>query len=267
MSEPAPTELLALQRAFLQTLGGEADLLQSCVQSGGLSAERRVQIYRNAYASRLVEALQALLPQTAAWLGAEAFDAGASAYVAEHPPTHWRLDAYGRDFGDWLVGQDPDWRPAADLARLEAALRRAFDGPDSAVVTAAALTALAPADWMQLVVRFVPVCEWLTVSAGTLTAWHALRAGARPDVPQADAPAITVMVWRRAGQTCFRSLEPALAALAALLKAGEPFAAACLGTGLDPARAAAALQEWIGEALIASIAVGTDLSSPPHVSH
>ena len=134
-------------------------------------------------------------------------------------------------------------------------------------MTAAALRALTPADWLQLAVCFVPVCEWLTVSAGTLAAWHALRAGERPDVPQADAPTITVMVWRRAGQTCFRSLEPALAALAALLKAGEPFAAACLGTGLDPARAAAALHEWIGEALIASIAVGTDLSSPPHVSH
>lgn len=260
MSEPAPTELLALQHDFLQTLRSEEDLLQSRLCDGGISPERRVQIYRNAYASRLVEVLQALLPQTAAWLGAEVFEAGASAYVAEHPPAHWRLDAYGLDFGDWLVGQDPDWRPAADLARLEAALRRAFDGPDSAVVTAAALRTLAPADWMQRVVHFVPVCEWLTVSAGTLAAWHALRAGERPAPPRADEPTITVMVWRRAGQTFFRSLEPELAALATLLKAGEPFAAASLGSGLDPARAAAALHEWIGDALIASIAVGTDLA-------
>lgn len=255
MSTSAPPELHALQHGFLQTLRGEADLLQGHLRDGGISPNRRVQIYRNAYASRLVEALQALLPQTAAWLGPEVFEAGASAYLAEHPPAHWRLDAYGLDFGDWLLGKDPDWRPAADLARLEAALRRAFDGPDSAVVTAAALTALSPADWMQLLVRFVPVCEWLTVTDGTLAAWHALRAGERPEATQADAATVSVMVWRRAGQSCFRSLAPELAALAIALKAGEPFPAACLGSGLTPARAAAALHEWIEEGVIAAISV------------
>lgn len=261
MSEPAPPELLALQRAFLGTLSGEDDLLQTRVRGGGLSAELRVQIYRNAYASRLVEALQALLPQTASWLGTEAFEACASAYVAEHPPAHWRLDAYGLDFGDWLVGQDPDWRPAADLARLEAALRRAFDGPDSEVITPGALVTLDPADWLRLGVRFVPVCETLTVSAGTMAAWHQLRAGERPATPQTDEPEVRVMVWRRSGQSCFRSLEPELAALADALQAGEPFVAACLGTGLDPARGAAALQDWIRESLIASIEVDPDASA------
>ncbi|MCU0754467.1 MAG: DNA-binding domain-containing protein [Xanthomonadales bacterium] len=253
MSE-APPALRSLQRCFLQALLDDDPALEDRVRGGpGLSPRRRVDLYRNAYRSRLVEALQALLPMSAAWLGADPFEAAATAYVAEHPPSTWRLDDYGHDFGDWLLRQDPDWRAVADLARLEVALRRVFDAPDADTLSVAALLELGPDDWLQAVVDFVPACIRLCVTEGSVAAWHCLQAGERPATPREDDPEVALLVWRRDGRSGFRTLDPLHATLAERLASGESFAAAGLAAGLDATGAATALFDWTRESLIASL--------------
>jgi hypothetical protein len=78
-------------------------------------------------------AVENVYPVTRRLVGADFFTTMAEQFVANHPPNHGWLSAYGADFADFVA----QYRPAADLsyladvARIEWARVRAANAPDA----------------------------------------------------------------------------------------------------------------------------------------
>ena len=218
--------LLATQQRFQQHLLGGADATE--LLSG--PAERRalgLAIYANAYRQRLVDALADTFAKTRAVLGAPDFEAAALGHVAAHPPTHRNLREFGTEFPAHLRETLPGRASCAELAQLDLALRRAFDGPNADALDAAGLAGVPPEAWATLTLVPVPTALLLRFEHNTVAVWQALDDDLSPPPAEHSAVAVDWLVWRKALQPHFRSLAPAEATLLRAMLAGACFAEAC----------------------------------------
>jgi hypothetical protein len=178
-------------------------------RSSRLTAEERLAIYANAYYARLIECLRDGFPVLVQVLGAEVFDSFAFDYLQRHPSRSYTLDRLADSFPRFLEETRPDGpatpgqahdRPAEggesrpptwpdfliDLATLELAIAKVFDGPG-----AEGEPLLAPAELLALgtgagfaAVRLVPVpCLRLLRFRYPVNAFYtAVRARPAPDL-------------------------------------------------------------------------------------
>ncbi|HEY9194052.1 MAG TPA: DNA-binding domain-containing protein [Methyloversatilis sp.] len=238
-----------LQQQFIAYLHDRPNaLLEALADTGGLARNERANIYFNAYRVRLVDALKDSFDKTWAWLGDEGFESAGLGYIATHPPAQFSLRAFGDRFADWLASARPGDPELAELARLDWALRNAFDGADAEPLTGASLAGFTERDWADVVFRPHPTAQLLPVTLNTVDLWHAMDSGiAPPDVrPLADAG--WLLVWRKGLQPHFRSLGDAEAQLLFAMQRGERFAASCEQLAGDMADHAGA-QSLIGHLL------------------
>jgi len=104
-------------------------------------AAERLGVYRATVMDTLVRALRLSFPTVYRLVGAECFEGAARIFASEHLPSGADLDAYGRDFPDFLL----HFAPCAvlsyltDVARLDFAVARALHAPDAEPVQLAAL--------------------------------------------------------------------------------------------------------------------------------
>ncbi|MDE3011380.1 MAG: putative DNA-binding domain-containing protein [Pseudomonadota bacterium] len=233
------------------------------------TAERGLQVYRQAYLARLREALADNYSVFARALGDEAFAQLADAYAGAHPPTGFSVRSHGEHLDGFLADEpcDGDGTPLLrhpalrDLARMDRALRDAFDAPDAPVLTAAALAAVPAADWPALPLRLLPSARRITLEWAVEAAWHAIDAappGQEPELPEPHPLTHSLLVWRPDLGNRWRSLDPVEDALLATLESGTTLAALCgqLGTlHADPAQAGAAanhyLHQWLADGCLA----------------
>lgn len=150
-----PLGLAALQRLLLDavTAEGECELngaaapLADSIAENGLTALRRVAIYRHGYRARLVECLADDYPAVQHLLGPVPFEELCHDYIRDVPPGV-SLNHYGARFADYCREHAPRHAPfAAELAELEWALVKAVHQSDARRLTPAELVALTPADW------------------------------------------------------------------------------------------------------------------------
>jgi hypothetical protein len=190
----------------------------------GRAAGRRFDIYRNNVAASLIEALETGFPALRALLGSERFRALALEFLRAHPPRDPRLMFYGGELPGFLEGFAPlarfGW--AADLARLEMALREAYHAGDAAPLDPAALSALPAEALAGTRLRLAPALR-LVVSrwpvAGLRT--HALEGGPRP-----ASGGEAVLVTRPGFEPLAQVVPPGGAAAIAALSDGATLAAA-----------------------------------------
>lgn len=240
--------LAAQQRRFMAAIVGDAP---------DPALRGRVAVYRHAYRARLAAALRdnhSLLPRA---LGDEAFDALAAAYVQAHPSRSASIRWFGAQLAAFMATRD-DLVPhpaLIDLARMEWALRAAFDAADAPLLQAATLAALPAADWPGLVLRLHPSVQRLALQWQVEPAWRALQAGAEAPAPEPGAH--TLLAWRPALDTRWRSAQgPLEAHLLDAVAQGRPFAALCalaaadVGEAAAPAQVVAHLQQWLAEGLL-----------------
>ncbi len=224
-------------------------------------------VYRHAYRARLAEALADNHTVLARALGDEAFDALAQAYIAAHPSRHPSIRWFGHRLADFMAEAGGDLVPhdsLPDFARIDWALRGAFDAADAPRLGAAALAPLSPDDWAGLVLHLHPSVHRVTLAYAIEPAWRALRAWEpesgddRPEVDEPTPHTHVLLAWRHPhGDTQWRSLDPLEAALLQAVADGDPFALLCerVATDLGDAGAAAPvvvglLQRWMAEGLL-----------------
>lgn len=225
-------------------------------------------VYRHAYRARLVAALRDNFTVLARALGDDAFDALGRAYLAAHPSRHPSIRWFGHALADFMVRAGDDLVPHAslvDIARVDWALRCAFDAADAPPLEGAALAALAPDDWAGLVLHLQPSARRVALAHAVEPAWRVLRewdpeSGAdQPDLPEPQPHDHVLLAWRQAGETRWRSLEPLEAELLEAVARGEPFAALCEAAAVQLGDADAAapgviglLQQWLADGLLQS---------------
>jgi hypothetical protein len=225
-----------------------------------------LEVYRHAYRARLAEALADNYTVLARALGDEAFDALAQAYIAARPSRHPSIRWFGHELAAFMAAAGDDLVPHAslvDFARMDWALRSAFDAADAPLLQPATLAALSPDGWAGLVLLLHPSAQRVALAHAIEPAWRLLREWAPEsgeEQPQLDEPQAhdhTLLAWRQHGDTRWRSLEPLEAGLLQAVADGEPFAGLCdrAALALDDSGAAApavigALQQWLADGLL-----------------
>lgn len=260
--------LQTLQEQFQQHLLDGDGRIAAAVRPGGIGVARRLAIYHHAYRMRLLDTLRDSYGHTLVYLGDEAFDAAALAYVESHPSQHASLRWYGASFADALALRFDEDGEVAELAALDWALRLAFDGADAAVLTLADLAALPAGAWNHVGFALHPTYARLRLHHNTLALWQALD---RDQAPPAAAPLAEpgdLLIWRRGHQPHFRSLQPLEAAALDCLHRGLSFADTCayLSARFERPDAAAEigalLRRWIDEGLLSAVTASLAACAP-----
>ncbi len=231
-----------------------------------------LEVYRHAYRARLVAALTDNFTVLARALGDDAFDALGRAYLDARPSQHPSIRWFGHELADFMATADEDLVPHAslvDFARMDWALRGAFDAAEAPPLDPATLAALGPDDWADLLLHLQPSVQRVTLAHAIEPAWRVLRewepleseSGGvdQPELPEPVPHEHVLLAWRQGLETRWRSLEMLEAALLDGVAAGLPFAGLCERAAdvLGDAEAAApavigALQRWLADELLQS---------------
>ena len=254
--------LADLQRAFQDYVLASSDDFRSAVRDTS-KADRvtLLDVYRDGYALRLIEALTTDYPGLMAMAGAADFEHMARAYIAAHPSRHPSIRCYGRGLADFLARTSPysATPAAAEMARFEWALGEAFDSPNATPVTADALMALPQEAWETLSFTALPSLRRLTLAFEAPQAWQRRAEVEAGDLEVGRAPESLIWaIWRPDLVSNFRSLDHDEAAMLDALVEGRSFPDLCetiaplAGEEQAPARAATLLRTWVEGGMIAA---------------
>lgn len=261
----------------MNTLADQQVALKRCIVHGGhdenpagvdafallrsdAGREPLLRIYRQAYAARLVSALRdnfGVLPQV---LGDEAFETLALAYIEAHPSQRPSIRWFGDRLPEFMAARgDLVPHPAiTDVARMEWALRTAFDAANASALDAAALAEVPGDAWGALLFVPLPSVQLLELGWNVEPVWRALQdpaPGVSVDLPEPQAFEHSLLVWRQGLETRWRSLDPAPARLLSGAMQGKTFGALCAIAAADVGEsqaalyAANALRSWLDDGL------------------
>ncbi len=224
-------------------------------------------VYQEAYVARLLSALRDNYAVLHLAMGDEAFHALGCAYLAAKPSTQPSIRWFGDQLAAFMAGPFADrlQHPAlVDLARMDWALRAAFDGADGLPLTLAALSAVAPEDWGHLRLRLQASAQLLHLDWSVEPSYLALRGrevgevGEEREGPEPVALPHALLVWREGGESRWRSLEAWEAEWMEALQAQLSLAELCeqAAQTLGPEKAAVqvvqALRTWVQQGLLAA---------------
>jgi hypothetical protein len=255
--------LADLQRELQHDLLGEPSAIAAAiVDAPPLPTEARLDIYRNAYRTRLIEALDDTYPVLHQILGDETFEALGTLFVAAHPSEHRSIRWYGRELADFLCTCAPfNEQPAlAEVARFEWTLSEVFDSANAAPVDRAALMCVDAAAWATLTFRFHPSLRRTNFGWNTVAVWKAMSAEADPPAPERSAEPVEWLLWRRNLENYFRSIDAAESAALDAAARGATFEEICatlsgqLAEEEVPLRAATLVAGWADSGLIIGLA-------------
>ncbi|MEQ1653942.1 MAG: DNA-binding domain-containing protein [Hyphomicrobium sp.] len=260
---PARQLTLAETQALFQkaVLEGDESVLALLCDTSRTTRATLFGVYQNAYSGRLVEILANDYEYLSAYLGEDAFDDLARAYITECPSRSQNARWFGSRFPAFLAN-DKRYakRPElADLAAVEKALADAFDAPDATVVTIADLAAFAPETWGQLVFAPHPSAILLTANSDAFALWMALK-DERPPPKKKPSKAVRkyIAVWRNDATPVVREMGDEEAMMWTEACRGLRFDALCemVATYDQPdqaaLRAASYLQGWLSSGMLSS---------------
>jgi len=270
-ASPAPASPLREQQLALDALvRGAADDADGLLRPRPSNAPALLGIYRHAYRTRLAQALSDNHEVLARALGDDTFEALARAYIEAHPSRFASIRWFGDKLADFMLERD-DLVPHpafADLARMDWALRGAFDAADAAALGREPLAALPAERWPGLRFTAHPSVAVVPLQWAVEAAWRALReydregGGEEPELPEPQALPHDLLVWRQGLETRWRSLEEFEAAMLRAALQGDSFAALCERAlaseeAMPPPeaamRAAALLHQWVGDGLFGGV--------------
>ena len=250
--------LAQTQREFTARLRNDRAVLNV---RGDAGFRRGFAVYHHAYRAALRESLRASFEQTHTWLGDDRFEEAMAAHIAAKSPSSFTISAFGEDFDVTLAHLYRRNPEVAELAALEWALARAFDGPDSPPL---GLSLAEPRDWEQARFTLVPTLAMQPVTTNCAPIWTALSQGEVPPKAEVMGGGHWLAVWRDDLTSRFRVIDALERGAIRMAGEGESFGRICewvtivAGDDADAATIAGSmLHVWISDGLIASVAGGT----------
>ena len=227
-------------------------------------------VYRHAYAARLLEVLATDYPKLKALAGEAMFDQLGRAYIAAHPSRSFSARWFGGELPGFLAATSPfSEQPAlAAMATFEWALATAFDAADAPAEPLAALAAVPPTAWPGMRLHPHPTLVRIDLVVDVPGVWRRLDRGeAAGAIPEATGAPAAWLVWRIGLDVKFRALPADEAWAIDAMRRGEDFAAICEGLCgfVEPDRAAFRAAElvktWIEADTIGRLDYQPDMSA------
>lgn len=174
VESPEARRHLPVEQAALDTV---------IARSARQSAAERLAVYSSAYFARLLGVLRELFPCTRFAVGDELFDELAIGYLHKHPPASYTLARLADKLVDHLDFTRPsDWGAfIVELARLEQAIDRIFDGPGPEQLPPLLVP---PLTGESVRLALVPGAELHAFTHPVSTYYSAWKAGEQPLWPQ-----------------------------------------------------------------------------------
>jgi hypothetical protein len=110
------------------------------------TSDARLQLYRNTVFSNIINSLKNIHPVICKLVGEKFFTYTATAFIRSTPPSSGNLDAYGKNFSNFLT-TFPDaltYPYLPDVAKLEWACHAAYHAEDNAPLDSTALSQITP---------------------------------------------------------------------------------------------------------------------------
>jgi hypothetical protein len=242
-------------------LHGTPAVAGAIAQPPRASVERRLQVYFDAYRSRLVEALATDYETVRTVSGAGDFGALALAFVEACPSQVRNLRWFGAGLPGFLARTAP-WaqRPwLAELAQLEWTLGLAFDAADVAPLAFADLARLPAQAWSDAVLVLHPSVHLLQLRSNAVAVRKAVDAGTPPPAVESGSEPLDWLIWRQDDLAHYRSLPAVEAQALHVARRGGDFAAVCTAVaehaGDEAAAAIAAgfLRAWVDDQLVVDV--------------
>lgn len=223
---------------------GQGAIDDAILPSRQQTSAERLAVYQHAYLARLLEVLRELFPCTRFAVGDDLFDQFAAAYLRRYPPTSYTL---GRLADHWALyldetkPADADWgRFVVEVAQLEQAIDRVFDGPGPEALPPFSLPADAGGD---LRLAFVPGLELHAFQFPITTYFTAWKAGEMPSWP--DRREQFIALFRRDYIVRRHELSrEQFELLAALMRGGSLAESLAEFPGADPADVRSWFAKW-----------------------
>jgi hypothetical protein len=249
--------LRQLQRQFVrEVLYRDSAGLASRIRTDGLSAERRLGIYRTNARENFALALEAAFPLLLRCLGPEEFRQLAWSYQRACPSTAGNLFHVGRRLPEFLAGNlrgEGDGY-LVDVARLEWQVQEAMVAADGDEALDLAALAAVPAE-RQGEIRFGlhPSVRLLRTEYAVFALWEALQSG--HPVTAAGKQPECLLVQRRVAGVQLQRLPAADLAWLESLQAGATLAGAAAALPADQQdRLGALLVRWVRAGVVTSFA-------------
>ncbi|MBX9702995.1 MAG: DNA-binding domain-containing protein [Silvanigrellaceae bacterium] len=188
-------DLAQLQTTFQNYLLHNQETIQSSIISTDkVSKNTRLDIYKNAYFSRLLEVLQSNYPCLHLYLGDEAFQNLGHGYIHQYPSHYRSIRWFGDAFVNYLLAE-PFPPHLAEFAEFEWKMTLAFDADDAPVFTLEQMASIAPESWGDMRLIPHPSVQTMTFHWNTVALWEQVQQKIDPATAQKSAP-IAWVLWR-----------------------------------------------------------------------
>jgi len=212
-----------------------------------LTPTAQLEIYREQFWLRHVDALVEDFATIHQVLGHDAFNTLVERYLDAHPPTDFSLRDLGAKFPAFVETHEAyrDDPLLADCARLEWAFVDAFDAADVPPLDPSSIAAIPEDAWPSARLSFHPSVHRVSLSHPAHEYRAAVRKGEDPARPALRR--VCVVVYRGPETLLYIEVEPLAFELLERLAAGESLGTACESIAADAGDAGAAeLEEKVG---------------------
>lgn len=247
---------------FTAYLKGEDSPITELINSDSKEdAQERMNIYRDAYALRLIDILYGDFPGIYQILGTQAFVQMAKDYLKSYPSTTYTVRYFGQYLSKYLSETTPycDYPYLWQLADFEWAKGNVFDAPDGDFFTLEQLTDIPPTAWETASFTFIPAMTRLVYDYNIPQIWQAIEDNQQNNEPTALTQPIPWVMWRKALNPHWYSMTEDEDWFFIQARSGKSFTELCEGlsswhdTKDIPQKAASIVRRWIDEQLLMGI--------------
>ncbi|MHB1948229.1 MAG: HvfC/BufC N-terminal domain-containing protein [Gammaproteobacteria bacterium] len=256
--------LINIQNKFQSYLmTSECAINSEIEETNKISADTRLDIYRNAYRLRLIDALASNYPVLQKYMGDDCFQELALLYIDSHPSQFRSIRWFGNQLENFLREHDKyaEFPLLAELSKLEWHMTLTFDAPDLELINIETVVQIPPDNWTMM--RFIPhpSVYILSFQWNAIQIWQSLSQDNPPPEPIQYDVSIPYIFWRKnlINQYCSLPHDEhyAVDSMVKGLTFGEICEGLCQWVDEQEAalRAASLLKGWISSGLISAVEI------------
>lgn len=230
-----------IARAIQHPREVSAEAVQHVTGSARLTPSQQVEIYREQFWLRHVGSLREDFPTIEHLIGKEKFEELCRAYMAAHPPDHFRLRDLSSKMETFLATSSYE-ELLVDCARIEWALLEAFDAADAPPLNPDVIGSIAEDDWPRARIEFHPSVRIFSCAHAVKAFREDVRNGKTPERPSREES--FYVTFRRNEKLYVEAIERAPFVLLAALARGENLGSACEISARHDAETESKLGGW-----------------------